>query len=491
MIIAGLVLFSCILSILITPLQRDLARRLGITDAPDHRRKIHTNPVPRTGGISIFLTILVAFAVLLAYERLVGVDGVDWRLIGITLAATSIVFVTGLWDDIRGLKPWQKLIVESAAAALACVSGIQIESLAGHWIGATWWHWPLTILWLVVCTNAFNLIDGMDGLAAGVGLFATVTTFLTALLMDHSGLVLATAPLIGALVGFLRYNFNPATIFLGDCGSLSIGFLLGCFGVIWSQKSATMLGLTAPLISLSIPLLDTGLAVLRRAIRGKPIFGPDRRHIHHLLLEKGLKPRNAVIVLYMVAGVSAACALLIGLLDSRYAGLIVVLFCAATWLGVQHLGYSEFRTARHVVFSGLIGRVIDSSLSLERLDSSLKAAQSDEERWKLLRDTSRQLGFSEARLAIGDHVWLERVDAALASDCWQLRVPLDGQGAAQFSVPFQTNMQGVTLAPFVDIVHDRLLAALQDRPGGAPAHAAEALAGNGSFSSADAEDLVP
>ena len=127
---------------------------------------------------------------------------------------------------------------------------------------------PLSILWLVGCTNAFNLIDGLDGLAAGVGLFATITMLLAAFANHNLQLALVTMPLAGALIGFLRYNFNPASVFLGDCGSLLIGFLLGCYGVMWSQKSATLLGMTAPLMALAIPLLDAALSIIAPVYRG-------------------------------------------------------------------------------------------------------------------------------------------------------------------------------------------------------------------------------
>ena len=155
---------------------------------------------------------------------------------------------------------------------------------------------PLTILWLVGCSNAFNLIDGLDGLATGVGLFATATAFLSALLTGNIALAIVTAPLLGALLGFLPYNFSPASIFMGDCGSLTVGFLLGCFGVIWSQKSATLLGMTAPLIALAIPLLDTALAIARRFLRRQPVFGADRGHIHHRLLARGFTPRRVAYI---------------------------------------------------------------------------------------------------------------------------------------------------------------------------------------------------
>ena len=184
--------------------------------------------------------------------------------------------IIGILDDLIGIEPWHKLIGQIIAGGLAYWAGIHVQGFGGYNLGP-WWSIPLTILWLVGCTNAINLIDGIDGLATGVALFATCTTLIAALLQHNLALALAVVPLAGCLLGFLRYNFNPATIFLGDSGSLFIGFLLGYFSVLWSQKAATMLGMTAPLIALSVPLLDTGLAIFRRFLRRQPIFGADPR----------------------------------------------------------------------------------------------------------------------------------------------------------------------------------------------------------------------
>ncbi len=161
-----------------------------------------------------------------------------------------------------------------------------------------WWSIPATILWLLACTNAFNLVDGMDGLAAGVGLFSTLTIFVAALLQQNMALAMATVALAGCLLGFLRYNFNPATTFLGDSGSLLIGFVLVCYGIIWVQKSSTFLGMTAPIMALSLPLFDVTLAIARRFLRTQSIFSADRGHIHHRLLDRGISPRKAVLLLY-------------------------------------------------------------------------------------------------------------------------------------------------------------------------------------------------
>jgi UDP-GlcNAc:undecaprenyl-phosphate GlcNAc-1-phosphate transferase len=202
----------------------------------------------------------------------------------------------------------------------------------------------------------------LDGLAAGVGLLATTTTLVAALLDHNIGLAIATVPLAGALLGILRFNFNPASIFLGDSGSLFIGFLLGCYSVLWSQKSATILGMTAPLIALSIPLLDTGLAIIRRFLRCRPIFGADYGHIHHKLLARGLTPRQAVILLYIICGLCAALSLLQSFAHERFEGLIIILFCALAWIGVQHLGYAEFDMARRLILAGNFRRHLTSWL---------------------------------------------------------------------------------------------------------------------------------
>jgi UDP-GlcNAc:undecaprenyl-phosphate GlcNAc-1-phosphate transferase len=236
---------------------------------------------------------------------------VNWSplVVRALLPAVLVAFATGLLDDIFGLKPWMKLLGQILAAVLACNANVQIHGIGGHAAAGAWWQIPLTILWLVGFSNAFNLIDGLDGLAVGVGLFATATAFLSALLTGNIALAFVTAPLLGALLGFLPYNFNPASIFMGDCGSLTVGFLLGCFGVIWSQKSATLLGMTAPLIAMAIPLLDTALAISRRFLRGQAIFAGDRGHIHHRLLARGFTPRRIAFLLYASAGVLACLSL--------------------------------------------------------------------------------------------------------------------------------------------------------------------------------------
>ncbi len=238
---------------------------------------------------------------------------------------TAFVFLVGLADDIAELRPWQKLAGQAIGGVLAIVAGIRITTVAG--IALNPWIASLgTLVWLLACTNALNLIDGLDGLAAGIALLATVTTAIGALLNGETGLIMVTIPLAGALLGFLRYNFNPASIFLGDCGSLTIGFLLGCYGVLWSAKSATILGMTAPLIALSIPLLDVSLAIIRRFLRQQPMLGADRSHVHHRLLARGFTARRVALLLYAAAGCAGYLSLLMSKFHSQFGGVIIVLF---------------------------------------------------------------------------------------------------------------------------------------------------------------------
>ena len=273
--LALLAVSSFLLALFLTPAVRNLARRWRLVDEPDGVRRVHANPIPRLGGVAILVAYVTAFGILFAAEMATGhiVQGA-FPMVARLVPAVAVVFLVGLLDDLRGLSPLQKFIGQLAAAVLAIWGGVLVTGFTGFDL-PVWAGVPLTVLWLVGCANAFNLIDGVDGLAAGVGLFATVTMVLAALIGDNVALALATIPLAGALLGFLRFNFNPATIFLGDCGSLTIGFLLGCYGVLWSQKSATMLGMTAPLMALAVPLLDTALSMARRFLRGRPICEAD------------------------------------------------------------------------------------------------------------------------------------------------------------------------------------------------------------------------
>jgi UDP-GlcNAc:undecaprenyl-phosphate GlcNAc-1-phosphate transferase len=324
---------ALVLSLCLTPLIRDTFLRLGFVDEPDNDRKLHTKRIPRIGGIAVFAAYLGAFGIVAGFGVLRGSYAIPeigggWWLLG----ATAFVFVVGLLDDLIGLRPKQKLIGQVAAAALVWFGGVQIhvfEGIAFH----GWTSFLLTVAWLVFCSNAFNLIDGLDGLAAGAALFSTLTMIIAGILSHNLTLVLVSIPLAGCLLGFLRYNFNPASVFLGDCGSLTLGFFLGCVGTLWSQKINTFFGFAAPVMALSLPLIDTSLAIARRVLRNRPLFSGDRGHIHHRLLDQGNTPRQVAFVLYGASALAAVCSLLQQTLAGRLSGLVIVLFSALVWLG--------------------------------------------------------------------------------------------------------------------------------------------------------------
>jgi UDP-GlcNAc:undecaprenyl-phosphate GlcNAc-1-phosphate transferase len=443
---------SFLISWVATPLCRDLCLRHGWVDHPDGNRKTHQRAAPRTGGVAIMLSFAVALSLLIASPLTGGAvvkQGFPlvWRL----LPAPALIFASGLLDDLFGLRPWQKLPGQAAGAGLACWAGIRIQALGGYPL-PSWSTLPLTALWLVACVNAFNLIDGLDGLAAGLGLFATLTTFAAALLQQNFELAIATVPLSGALLGFLRYNFSPATIFLGDCGSQTVGFLLGCYGVLWSQKATTLLGMTAPVMALSIPLLDTALSVARRLLGGRPIFRADRGHIHHRLLDRGLTPRRATLILYAGAGVGATLAVLLSLLHHQYSGIVILLFCGLAWAGIQHLGYVEFEEARRMLFGGLFRHLLSARVSMRQFEERLAKAGSLEESWDLIRSAGAELGFTNSLLRLDGSIRECQSDPAAASQCWELRIPLEGADYAQFLVPFQAPVQAMTLTSFAELV---------------------------------------
>ncbi len=447
---------SFLLTLGLTPLVRDTFLRLGMLDRPDGSRKLHRNAVPRVGGISITFGYLAAYGVLLMLPVPEGsILHKELPLITRLLPAVAIIFVTGLLDDVFGLKPWQKLTGQMAGVVLAMLAGVRILGLAGYVVPGPL-GLLLTVAWLIGCTNAFNLIDGLDGLASGMGLFAILTTFIAALLHGNEMLALATLPMAGCLLGFLRYNFNPASVFLGDSGSLLIGFMLGCYGVIWSQKSATLLGMTAPLMAMAVPLLDTMLAIARRWLRGQPIFSGDRGHIHHKLLDKGLTHRRVVLLLYLAGSVYAALSLLQSMTSHHYGGAIVVLFCLVTWVGVQHLGYAEFSAVGRVLFGGAVRMALNGQISLQAAKAGIAACQDMEQCWLCLRQTSELFGFSgiQARLNGGSYLHLDA--AADAEECWQLRIPLPNGDFLHLSHRMNALGQQAVVMPLVQILRQGL-----------------------------------
>lgn len=338
-------LAALLASLAVTPCVRDGAKKLGWVDKPDAVRKLHPAPVPRLGGLAIFLALLVSVSVV----YLLPAEANYPLRINLSRACTIIglgglMMLIGLRDDLKGLSPWQKFAAQMLVALAAWFLGLRI---LGSWstnggifeLGVL--SLPITLIWIVGITNAFNLIDGIDGLSAGAALFAMLSMIVVSAAYHQWLTVLLLSSLAGASLGFLRLNFTPASIFLGDSGSLLLGFMLAVLGIESSEKSSTAFAIAVPIVAFGLPVLDTAIAVLRRFLSGKPIFTGDRRHIHHILMGRGLKPRNVVILLYGVCGLFGLISLLFMNPSGRTMGLSLAVLGACVWFGIQQLHYPE------------------------------------------------------------------------------------------------------------------------------------------------------
>jgi UDP-GlcNAc:undecaprenyl-phosphate/decaprenyl-phosphate GlcNAc-1-phosphate transferase len=429
-----------LLTLLLTPAVRELSLAIGWVDRPDQRRKLHGGGIPRTGGVALLLSYVVSYTALLLLPSGSVIAG-NLATVVRLLPGLAIVFGVGLIDDRFDLRPWQKLGGEVAGALWMWSAGVRI-TIGVH---AEWWSVVVTIGWLILCANAFNLIDGVDGLAAGLGLTATLTALAAALLHGDTMLALATAPLAGCLLGFLRYNFNPASIFLGDSGSLSVGFLLGTYAVIWSEKSATLLGIAAPAMALALPLIEVGLSIARRFLRNEPIFAGDRGHIHHRLLDRGFTPRRVALVLYGAGGVAA----ILSLVRNRFPGLVFLLFLAAAYAGVRYLSYAEFRAAARFVRSWL-RPILGAHVRVELLERSLRAATDVEECWTAIAVAGRALGYGRVVARLNGLRFSSC--ASGAREAWQMRVNLSGGDYVNVSQFPGAAGRPRVLAGFVDVI---------------------------------------
>ncbi len=314
------------LAYVLTPLVERLATRFGVLARPGGRH-IHRTPVPRLGGIAVYLAFLAAVLAGLPLERSIKITAdahlilitvpftpeFDRPVIGVLLGATVITFV-GMIDDIRGVAPLEKLFGQLVAAVVPLSFGVGMDVLTNP-LGGMVFLGPLglalTVAWLVALCNVMNLIDGIDGLAAGIATIAGGTVLVASYQHGDVATAMLAAALIGSTLGFLPYNFSPARIFLGDTGSMLLGYILGSLSVLGAYKSYTALSLLVPLVALGVPVLDTALAITRRWRTRRPIFQADTEHLHHRLLQRGLSQRQTAVVLYLVTGILGVGALLL------------------------------------------------------------------------------------------------------------------------------------------------------------------------------------
>lgn len=337
-------------SLLLTPIVRRICQRFSWLDDPRQERRTHEKAVPRLGGVAIFLSMLAGLTPLLFITNLVtrSLTDVTSQFL-IILVPASLTFLLGAYDDLYGLKAPQKFAGLAIIGALFYVLGGRVEVLSVPFFGSVQLPvivgFVLTVAWIVGIANAFNLLDGIDGLATGAAVFSTLVFLAVSLTQGRPLTIALGLVLAGALIGFLRYNFNPASIFLGDSGSLFIGVMLAALSVQGAQKAATAVAVAIPVMAFGLPMIDTGFTMVRRFISGKPLFEGDQEHIHHMLLQRGWSQRRTVLVLYGVCAVFGMLALIVKS-SEQFTGLVLFVVGVALLLALSHLRYHEVEEIR-------------------------------------------------------------------------------------------------------------------------------------------------
>ncbi|MBQ8807930.1 MAG: undecaprenyl/decaprenyl-phosphate alpha-N-acetylglucosaminyl 1-phosphate transferase [Clostridia bacterium] len=301
-------ILAFIITFIATPFVKNLAFKIGAVDIPKDNRRMHKRPTARLGGLAIFLGFIIS-AIIFSH--------MNCELAGI-LIGCCIIVTLGVFDDIYALSAKLKLAIQLIAAlcpviAGVCIDFVRVPSFISEYgyVGLGWAAIPVTMIWIVGITNAINLLDGLDGLACGVSSISALTLLCIAIIVGEPGVAFITSALAGACFGFLPYNFNPAKLFMGDTGSLFLGFVLASISVQGLFKGYAVISIAAPLLILGLPIFDTASAILRRLKNHQPIMSPDRGHLHHRLIDAGFSQKQAVSTIYLLCIILCAAAVLL------------------------------------------------------------------------------------------------------------------------------------------------------------------------------------
>ena len=336
-------LCAMVVSYLMCPLVKSFAYKVGAIDVPKDGRRMHKKPVPRLGGLAIFLGFIVGLLIFVPIDR---------QLRGILLGAV-IIAVLGVVDDITPLRAWFKFIVQILAALVAVYHGVVVNVLSNpnvfskdlYW-SLGWMSIPVTVLWIVGITNSVNLIDGLDGLANGVSTISAVTMLVIALLVSEGQTALIMAALVGACIGFMPYNRNPARLFMGDTGSTFLGYILATISIQGLFKYYAFISFAVPFLILGLPMFDTLFAIVRRLAHGQNPMSPDRGHIHHRLIDMGLNQKQAVAALYVVSSILGLSAVVLTTSGAMRAMLFLVAVAVVAFLTSRVIFPREIEEAR-------------------------------------------------------------------------------------------------------------------------------------------------
>ena len=325
-VVAAALIVALIVALVATPVVKSLAFKMGAMDVPKDNRRMHDHPIPRMGGLAIFLGFLLS--VLLFAE-------ITPQLRGMLLGSVIIV-VLGIFDDIYSLPAMFKFVVQIVAALVAVFSGNVIQTLSNPNIFSSDLYWdlgvlsiPVSVIWIVAITNAVNLIDGLDGLACGVSTISSMTLLVISLVVSDAPAAILMAALAGSCIGFLPYNLNPAKIFMGDTGSTFLGYVLAVVSIQGLFKFYTIISFAVPFLMLGLPIFDPCFAFIRRIAHGQSPMHADRSHVHHRLIDMGFSQKQAVAVLYIISAILGLSAVVLTTAGAVKAMLLLLALCAA------------------------------------------------------------------------------------------------------------------------------------------------------------------
>ena len=436
----ALFLIATIASLITTPLIRRLCERLNLLDVPLDGRRIHRTAVPRLGGIAIYLSCLSALSLLPFVDNLLTqtLSGFKFEFFTLLVPAT-LVLLLGAYDDLRGANAVVKFAGLGLIATLFYALGGRIDALSIPLFGSA--HLPplvsfvVTLVWLVGIANAFNLIDGLDGLASGAALFSSLVILGVSVSQERYLTIVVALVLCGALAGFLRYNFNPASIFLGDSGSLFTGFLLAALSVLGTQKATTAVAIVVPILAFGFPVVDTAMTMGRRLLSRKPVFEGDKEHIHHMLLARGWSQRRAALVLYGVCALFGLVALIFPATGSKLTGFMLFVISVAVIIAVGHLRYHEVDELRAGVKRNVTDRRlrVANNIRVRRAALAVSKASDLDEVFAAMRHLLEFGEFSFARVEVGPPgrrrvYWSWPDDNEPSSSDWSIRLPLVKDG---------------------------------------------------------------
>jgi len=423
---------------ILTPIVRDFAIRRKLAHAPRAARDMHATPIPRIGGIAIAIGFMVPLVALFVLDT--GISNFiqrdpEWLSYVIALGGGSLAIVAvGLYDDLKNANAYQKLAVQILVAGFVWGLGARIDviGLFGIRIETGILSLPITILWILVVINAMNLIDGLDGLASGVAFMAILPNLILAIYNQNVVMMVLMAALGGAILGFLIYNFRPASIFMGDTGSMFLGFVLATGAVLDNVKASATVSMIAPVLALGLPIMDTLLAVFRRSMAGTPLFHADNDHVHHRLLKRGMSHRQAVLVLYGVSFLLAAAALGSVFMRGKLLALLMLALVFGLGVFIRRLGYLWTlpmmpRRSGGTAWNGHFNRVYDE----------LRRSEDVTAMWRVMQPVRRLLSVRSMELAVGEERFSWASERRMAAGSTRIDVVAGGKPVGEVKVEWR------------------------------------------------------